>query len=319
MISCLENYIGLLNVTTNPLSGRYVNELPGIDTTKFGLVRKEEEDSVTTAWAKVESRAIRRFEKSLNMWAMKFYKQYSIINNVVTGNYDKNEAASQNANYTGWFFDGSSYYKNVKILIPFVDLYASNTVTSSIRVYNAVTGDLLDTVSHDFTAGINRVYMRKEFPVWKYPKLFVCYDESEVQTIKADDLNWGSGISIATKTVPKASSVVNNNLSGVAGQGLIVAYNLECSLDNYICQRLTVFEELYMYALGVEFCNEVIHSDRISSYTLLNTEEAKELKTFLEGEYEDMVKGTLTGLKIDYNNDGCFECDREINYKMIMP
>lgn len=318
MISCLENYIGLLDVTT-PTSGRYVNELQGIDTTKFGLVRKEEEATVLSAWNKVESRAIRRFEKSLMTWAMKFYKNYSYVNNAVTGHYDNNNQASTNSNLTGWFFDSSGYYKNLKLVIPWIDLYSDASVSSSIYVYNTVTGDLLDTITHSFTVGINRVVIRKEYPVWKYPKLFICYDESEISTIKTNDMTWGSGISVVTKTVPKSISKVSANLTGVSGQGLVVAFNMECSLDNFICQRISLFEEAYIYALGIEFCQEVLFSERISSYTLLNRDDAVALKDEFVKTYDDIIRGTLVGLKIDYRDDCCFECEREINYKMIHP
>ena len=318
MISCLENYIGLFEVTT-PNSGRYVNELAGIDTTKFGLVRKEEEATVLSAWNKVESRAIRRFEKSLMTWAMKYYKHYSYINNAVTGYYDQNNTATTGANYTGWFFDSSGYYKNLKLVIPWIDLYSTGAVSSTIKIFNAVTGDEIDSITHSFVAGINRVTIRKEYPVWKYPKLFIAYDESEVSTIKADDMGWGSGISVVAKTVSKSASIVSANLSGVSGQGLVVAFNMECSLDNYICQRLSLFEEAYLYALGIEFCQEVIFSDRISSYTLLDRDDAKELRTQLTEDYDSILKGILTGLKIDYKSDCCFECEREVNYKLIHP
>ena len=44
-------------------------------------------------------------------------------------------------------------------------------------------------------------------------------------------------------------------------------FNLECSVSNFVCQRIDSFKDAFLYKLGIEFCNERIYSDRINRYT----------------------------------------------------
>lgn len=324
MISCLTNYIGLENVTDNPTSGRYINDLQGIETSQFELIRKEESYDAEAAWAKVEKRAIKKLESQINKWAQKYYARYSYVNNLVTSQVEGNDSISTASNYVGWFFRGfNSFYKNMSLELQWVELHSATDVTTSIRIYNASTGDLLDTVEATLSANtINRVILNKSYPFWKYPNLFIAYDESEVQTKKAVDLGYGYNISLSQQRIPKSSSIIETNLNegvGTTGQGMVLCFNVNCSLDNYVCQRLSLFEEPYLYLLGVEFCNERIYSDRVSRYTLLDRERAIELKDELEAEYLTSLEAVLKNLTIDYPNDYCFECERELNPKILLP
>lgn len=321
MISCLNDWIGLLDVTT-PGSGKYLNRLPGIDTRQLDTIRDAETYNIEDAWDDIQNTAIDEFEQRLQMWASKYYDRYSYIENAVSGQYEKNTSVPQGSNYVGWLFDGGfSFYKNMKLIIPYVDLYTVNAVGSSIRIYNAVTGDLLDTVSFSSQANtINRITINKEYPTWKYPKIFVAYDDSEVQTIIASDLGFNNQINFAEKTVAKSLSVVDTNLDGVGsqGQGLIITYNIQCSLDNFICQRIQLFTTPFMYLLAHHFCLERLYSDKISHYTLLNKPRAEELSQHYLDRFEEMIQSTLEGLDA-WDWDYCFRCDRDVTYRILMP
>jgi len=324
MISCLTGYIGLEGVTTGtPTSGRYVNDLQGLEASQFELIRKEEAYDAETAWDKVEKRAIKKFEAQINKWASRFYSNYSYIDTVVTSQYDENTAIASTNNYAGWFFNGfGTYYKNMSLVLQWVELYASNDVTTTIRIYNASTGDLIDKVDATLSANtINRITLNKDYPLWKYPNLFIAYDESEVQAIKADDNGIGLGVSVSEQRIAKTTAITESNLTGgvgTTGQGMSLCYNVECSLDNYVCQRISLFEEPYLYLLGVEFCNERIYSDRVSRYTLLDRDQAIELREELNEEFKTSLEAVLRNLRMD-QNDYCFECDREINYNVLLP
>jgi hypothetical protein len=322
MISCLTDYIGLRDVTSSPDSGRYVNELPGLSTDMFELSRKSESYDLETSWADVERRAIRKLEADLNRWAVKYFRNYSYIDNEVTGQNDNNTAIATGDTYAGWLFSGThQYYKNLKLIIPWVEIHSAGTVTGgTLRIFNGATGEVLDSITYNAVAGINRITINKEYPTWKYPYIFIAYDESEITTIKATPLPF-SGLDVNEKRVAKATTPTKGNLSsaGSGGQGLVVCFNLNCSLDNFVCQRRKLFEEPYMYLLGSEFAQEVVHSNRISQYTLLSREDAIELREDLRKEYTEMINGVLTSLVVDYSNDYCFKCDREVNYKPLLP
>jgi len=322
MINCLFDYIGLQDVTT-PTSGKYLNRLQGIDTNQLDLIRDNETYTIEDAWDDIQNRAIDEFEQRLQEWGAKFYRNRSYTSNIVTGQYSEDNAISGGNNLAGWKVDGSfGYYKNMKLTIQNVRLYSTNSVNSNIFIYNAATGDLLDTIPFAFLANqINEVPILKSYAAWEYPRLFICYDESEVNTIKASDLFYQYTFATSQARISKGSNVVYDNIRGVGseGQGMIMTYNIDCSLDNWVCQRLDLFTTPFMYLLGYEFCQERLYSDRVNRYTLLNRERARELADYFLERFNVQLKETLNALTIDFGSDFCFKCDREVNFKTQLP
>lgn len=322
MINCLFDYIGLIDVTT-PTSGKYLNRLQGIDTNQLDLIRNDETYTIEDAWDDIQNRAIDEFEQRLQEWGAKFYRNRSYTSNIVTGQYDEDVAVSTGSSLAGWQFDGHfGYYKNMKLTIQNVRLYATNSVNSNIFIYNSSTGDLLETIPFVFQADtINEIPILKSYAAWEYPRLFICYDESEVQTIKASDLFYQYTFDTSEGRVASGSPVKKANINGVGsgGQGMIVTYNIDCSLDNWVCQRLDLFTTPFMYLLGYEFCQERLYSDRINRYTLLNRERARELGDYFLERFNVQLRETLNALTIDFGADFCFRCDREVNFKTQLP
>jgi len=328
MISCLENYFTLRNVgTTTPKSGRYLNELAGISTDQLDLIKETDESiSLEQAWDDIERRAVRRFESQLFTWGSKYFRNDSYMENVVTGQYDNNTSVPAGTSLRGWKFgDFLTTHKNMSLVIQSADLFnnTSSDVTSSIFVYNSSNGKLLDTISATFTANkITTVHLNKEYPLWKYPDLFVCYDDSAVTSLKSGNLGIGAVTNSAQGAISNSATVLEANIGGVGttGQGLILTYSIQCSWDNYVCQRVKIFEEPFLYLLGAEFCNERIFSDRINQYTLLSVEDALRLKDFFNDTYKELIDSTLKSMPIDFGAvDACFMCDREINYRQMIP
>ena len=291
MISCLTDYINLKDVgTTAPKSGRFLNELPGVDTTKFDLVRDEEVYDIETAWLDIQRRAQNRFEAKLNTWGAKYFKNYNSVENVVTGQYDNNTAVPAATNLRGWKFGSFlTTHKNINLILQYAELYSDAAVSSSIFVYNSSNGNLLDQIDFTFTANkINRIFLNKEYPIHKYPDLFVCYDDQVIVSLQASNNGLGAITNTSQGAISNSASILKGNIGGVGttGQGLILSYSLSCAWDNFVCQRIKQFEESYMYLLGAEFCNEVKFSDRINQYTLLKEQEALDLKDYFNTSYE---------------------------------
>ena len=322
MITSLFDYIGLLGVTT-PQSGVYLNRLQGIETSQLDLIRKEETYDIEDAWDDIQNRAIDEFERRLNVWGQRFFQNQSYILNVLTGQYDEDNAVPSTDSYAGWTFDGSfGYYKNLMLQIPEVHIYSTNTANSSIRIFNAATGDLLDSIPFTAIANeVNRVYIGKSYPAWKFPRIFIAYDESEINTIRASDLPFNSTFSVSEGRISKSAIPKHDNIGGVGtqGQGLIVTYSLDCSLDNWVSQRIDLFRSPFLYLLGFEFCQERLYSDRINRYTLLRIDRAKELSDYFLERFNEELEGILKSLTINYNYDFCFQCDREVNYRYMVP
>ena len=133
--------------------------------------------------------------------------------------------------------------------------------------------------------------------------------------------NWNNpSFNVTQQRISKQAKIKRENMGNVGntGQGMIVNYNFECSLHNWVCQRIQLFSSPFQYLLGYEFCQERLFSDRINHYTLLNRDRAQELaEVFLE-RFNEEIDSILDAIVLD-QWDFCWQCDREINYKPLLP
>ena len=321
-ISCLENYIGAKNIADQPTSGRFINDLAGITTDRIDQTYDQDDNyDVESAWDAIERNAIRKFYAKLSIWAKKYYLNYSYMVNVITGQYMSNTAVPVSDEYKGVFFDFQfTSYKNIMLQITSVNIYA-RTVASQVTIYafNTSTGERLFDKVVDLVVGDNRINLGWSIPVWRYGEVFICYDASEIETIEHDSYGFSALDSIDYKKIPKGGSVVTGNLSASGKQnGLIVTYNLDCSLDNFVCNRLELFEEAFMYCIAAETLHQSIHSEEINRYTLLDFERANLLLEQYQEEFVEQMSAVLKGLKIQ-DDSLCFVCNRAINHRTMLP
>jgi len=159
--------------------------MPGIDTTQLDLIKPEESYDLETAWDNIESRAIRKLEAKLNLWGVRYFKNYGYKENHVTGQYTDDTVVPAGSDYRGLLFtDSLAAHKNLTMYLQHVHLFSDAAVTASIYIYDASAGVLLDSVSHSFSANtVNRIAILKEYPIWKYPNLFICYSTYNIEYI----------------------------------------------------------------------------------------------------------------------------------------
>jgi hypothetical protein len=210
-----------------------------------------------------------------------------------------------------------AYSKNLAVNINVVEIYLTAPVNFFVYIYNASTGDQLEAIAVVGAAGINRVPIHKTYPLWKYSRLFVAVDNSVISTIESTDQATGGFPYISRGEISNSSSKVYRNLSGSA-TGLIVNFNILCSIDQFVCNRVELFKESFLYKLGVEFCNERIYSDRVNRYTLLDRAEAIRLRDELKTEYTEKINGVLKGVEVR-DNDYCFECNKQFTMAYALP
>lgn len=321
MISCLQNYVGLIGVNDTPDSGRFINDLAGITTNRFDSSYDSDDNyEPTEAWAAVERVAINRFEQRMMRWAKRFFLNYSYIGTTISGQYRNTDSLSASNEYVGVMFNYDFLtQQSLSIKVQNVHLWSDSDTTTTIRAYNAATGELLKTKDVNLTEGDNKIYIGWEFPVWRYTKVFIAYDAEFVTSLEQNQYRFSSRTNLQYKKVSKAATVIDDNLQSTGDQnGLIVQFSVVCSLDNYVCQRLSLFQEAYLYCLGSELLKQSIHSENINRYTLLDYEQAQVLEREYDVKFNEMMEDALTGMTMD--DDGiCFVCNRAVNYRPMLP
>ena len=319
MISCLSNYIGVKGVAgyENPDSDYFINDLEGITTDQLEEISDDDDHyEPRLAFDDIYNRASRLLESDIKFHLKKYFKRYSFFKNGITGFYKSDTATSAGSNYNGWYFDLSYESKNLTLNLTSVDVYLTSAADFSIYIFDFVTGQQLEKIGVSGVAGKNTFRIEKFYPLHRYNEVFIGYDETEISTYKADDFGL-DGLSLRRGNIAKSGSIVSDNFNS-ADTGLVLNYNIECSVDNFVCQRLSMFKDAFLYKLGIEFCKERINSDRINRYTLMDRDQAMELKDSFQKQYQELLQNALIDLRIE--NDGvCFECNKAVNYKMILP
>ncbi|MFY0654986.1 MAG: hypothetical protein JXQ96_23345 [Cyclobacteriaceae bacterium] len=318
MIDCLNNYIGVRGLAPyeDPDSGYYINDLQGITTEQLEEISDDEDHyEVRLAWDDIYARASRLLETDIKTSLKKYFKRYSYIDNGITGQLTKSETLTSASNYNGWSFDLGYQSKNLVLNISDFSLFLNTSNDFDIFIYDLNTGQKLDEIRYTGVEGLSTYRINKNYAVHKYSNIFVCYDASEISVLKMTEykpLGFTQSGSIA-----KSGSVLDANLTN-GDTGLNVVFNLECSVSNFVCQRIDNFKDAFLYKLGIEFCNERIYSDRINRYTLMDREDAVSLRDEFKLEYDQLIEAALKDLKVT-ESDECFECNKSVNYKVMLP
>lgn len=321
MITSLVDYIGLVNVQDNPTSGRFVNDLPGITSRRVEETWNQSDNyDISEAWQRIERTAINMFEQKLMQYAKKYYKNYSEVGLSITGQYDSNVFVPTSTEYKGVFFQlPYSYYQSLSYNINRVNLQSGNTVNTTIYAFNAATGETIYTKEVSLVEGNNFIPLDWHFPTWKFPDVFIAYDAEEVETIEQNTYATNYPIGYTSwRKVNKSLPITKNNIIASGSQnGLIVTFSVTCSLDNFVSNRLILFQEAYLYCLGAQVLRESVRSEEINRYTLLDYEQAEAAITEFNDECDNMIEANMKGLIIE--DQPCFICNRLINQRILIP
>jgi hypothetical protein len=314
MISCLTDYIGLRDVQNSPSSGLYVNDLPGITTQQFTDTRSQEIAALESEWDAIEKRAIRGFESDLKFHLRKYFKNHQTIGTEVTGYVDDDVVVDHGAGvYSGVLIDFYGQSENLKINVNKAKLYLTGAATFNVKIFDANTGTELFTKSVSGTAGLNEVDIFQEFTVYDYNRLFVCYDTVLPYKMYDVPAPWV----VSSQKISTSSTILHEDMTGDE-TGIAVNYSIKCGIDEFVCNRLDLFEESYLYRLGIEFLKQAHYSDRFNRYTLLGRERREEMLMDFKEQYKENLDSALKDLKV--RDDGvCFICNKAINQKVLIP
>ena len=316
MITCLVGLIGLKEVYTTPSGDIYLNDLPGITTERFDLGREiPENDGILEAWVTLEKNAIRSFEKDLLFKLKRYFKNYTDVNSGVTSYVDDNTLANHGAGYySGWLFDLTTFATSLKLEIPRVKIHLASAETFNVKIFDANTGEELFTKEVIGVAGLNDIDIRQEFSAYEHNKIWIAYDTVIPYRAYNTPERWGY---LNRGKIGTGVAQIGENIDA-AESGLMVVWNIRCSVDQFVCNRVDLFEHTFMLKLGIEFLRQSKYSTEINRFTLVDNEGADELIEEMKEEYKESLDSIFHDLEIP--DDGvCFICDKLINDKVLLP
>ena len=316
MIDCLTSYIGLKRVNDSPTSDLYLNDLQGITTNQFEKIREiDENDGISAAWTTLEGRAIRAFESDLKFALKKYFQNYQTIFSGITGFVDDNTLADHGSGkYAGWLFDMSSYSASLKIEFNDIRIHLASALDFNVKIFDANTGEQLFTKAITGVAGVNVIKILKSYAIYNHNKLFIAYDTVIPYRVFNDPSVPGA---ISQGAISTSSTVLSTNITA-SEVGSAVGYNVKCSIEEFVCSRLELFLEPYLYKLGIEFLKTAKYSENLNRYTLLDSEQKNELIDEYKIEYQRLLDASFEDLHVP--DDGiCFICNKAISKKVLIP
>lgn len=337
MLDCLTDYIGVNGCSsTVPDSGRYINEMPGINLELISGLADDDQQDFNGVWDDVQTRAIRKFSRDVRAEMAKKYKLKSLtLNQDITKLIDTSSTTTASAQYRGIVLetrgegDDFACSNLQRYDIQYVRFYATSQNDITVNIYDLDSGDLLSTTtlaSASVTANAwNTVKILDSFEA---TRIFIAVDCTNFDTVEHNITDnrsaaWWNACYLDINGATASTGTPTTITEGVDAHGISPVFSLGCSFDKFICDNLKMFETAFMYCLAIELMDERIFSERLSRFTQFGANKAKENRQLFSIQYRggmiDDIKedGELAQVVAGINlnpQDICLECNDFVNY-----
>ena len=330
-MNCLKDYIGIKSGgSTPPLSGIYINQLPGFTLDKISKI-KETENDISSLFDEIQSRAWLRLEKDFRIALRNRYKLKAVKSIAeTTQTFDGSQIATS-AKYKGIVVDLGLYNHHSSFLSLQVDkisvTLAATVPRLEVKLFDG-NGSLVDTLTKaNAVAGKNVIQVAKCYPI---KKMFVAIDTTSINLQAAtipkyildNCFEWFWQLS-GTCAPSIYGAVADLNSPGHLtksnyGYGVEVSFSMTCGYDNIICANKPEFTDVWLYLLGSEFMLECMYSTKMNRFTTIDRPSAEELNSYYGNKYEEALAEVIKGLEVK-EDDCCIECDPKFSIRQTIP
>lgn len=328
MIDCLTNYITLDGVCSpeTSVSGLTLNDHPEVRLGRLEDLTDKDFGSVQALFDRIYNRMLHEFESDVRTRMAKRFSRRSVVESIVTGEYEKEEELTGTAAELRGVYLELKDSPNLDLVINSARLYATGVATPDILIYDASTGRLLDTISTSLSAGYNTIQIDKAYSIaGRTQRFFICYDATAFESygtrlqaiLPCECLcgDFGDFAEVKGASIATGSTVLESELDkGNDTFGLILTANLVCGVANLICQNREDFKIAIWHRLAIEFVRELEATDQLTAYTLMR--DRTEARAMLHGTeerpgmlpvYYEVLDAVINDLHIA-DDDICFEC-----------
>lgn len=302
---CLTDFIGVRCLTSNPKSGLWINDLPGINLQYAAdIVDSDGNSGLLFLRDKIDF-ATRLVLEEIAMAATPFFRINSIVDQIHVGEWATTNLPSYSGDRGVRVITNKS--RLLRLRINQVKVKLANANFSHGFYIDATDGNI---ETFNFTTDANG----EALVITNF------YTDSDTAYVLMDD----TGISVNNSVVKRGcgcSSKANKHMTangwngiGVSNStyGLQVDATAECSYNELGCIISSKLPFLILYKAGIEIIKEGITSDRLNSMTLLDTDKAAYLIKDFTSEYEKHLKGVIDGLPELFKrlDDCCIVCNQ---------
>jgi len=343
-VNCFYDYIGIKGYgSSEPLSGLYINQLPGITLESIDKTAEKEQINFAGVWKDVQARAWMRFEKDFrralrNRFRLSALKASASIQPLI----NEEEVIEAAEKYRGLvidinnvlyeeFFDDALHGKSKgSFLSTYVDKIGvtlkENAASLVLKIFDVNGVELASFNKANAVAGYNEfVVMKKYFT----HRIFIAVDASAINLPEATvskesvDTCYHSLRTIFPDCRPQIFGAESekgtpDKLTKTVNTFLNVAYSVVCDYSSIICNNRPEFTDVWMYLLGTELMLVRLFTSRMNRYTTIDKESAGELKDYYTVEYEKALKEAIDALEVS-EEDCCIQCNPLITTREVLP
>lgn len=342
MANCFEDIIGIrgtCGTIATPTSDLWVNDLPYINLqVADALIEKDDVSGLQFIKDKINY-AANAAKAELNNLLQPYYKQKSLLENSLIGNYDEflfTRPQTAAAKRRGIQVQINNY-PYLEFNLNGLSLVTSNTTGNvTIKIHNLVTGHELDSFTVAVTANqVNYVALNRKIPTnGQNLNIFISYDATTVNAYQSTlgRSQQPSGCStcgtggIGSRyavfngaEISTGAAILYTNLSFPGySAGMSIQYNIACSPDGFMCSMKNRLAWPILHKTGAEICREVVSgSRRVNSVTTIDKDSAQALMADFESEYLKSIRAVFDNLSLP--NDVCFKCDQKVKVVSRIP
>lgn len=328
-MSCLDNLIGIDKVceTVTPVSGLYINSLPGMRLKiAESIITDEDVSGKSLIESKIEFAQAYLVADFRNFLQDKF-KMNSVLSSETAGFYkdDSETVASVAGRFRGIRIQVNDY-NYTETQISRVGIKLTDAVTDNIYVYDLTSGLLLDTIAFTSVADqvvyvdVNKKYRSNS----QKQSLFVCMDASisdQYATYSGRtgcvSCNKSGLISWDTSGYISGQKIDSNFISQSGSGGITVDYQVACDVERFLCKMSQTIAWPLLYKTGAEILKELKYSRNLNSIVIIDQDKTEQLLTDYEAEYTKSM--TQIALNMVLPDDICFKCLPKIKRTIQIP
>lgn len=333
-MACLDNLIGISAAVDSavPDSGRYLDELAYISIETADKAMNSEEVSGLSLLQKKLTLAQNKLITDIRTYLMPRSRMTSLLSNSRVGYYPtkRETVAPTSGTLKGMRFDlyASAY---LKIYINSIVLWLDAAEEVNVKLYDLLTGVLLDTYTFTTTANqptVHQVDTAYETET-QYARLGLLVETtgnayrtsvfkswsgcSTCRNKPSDGLIRFSGIRI-----PDSGAKLYENTTQTDNTfGLGMNYSVQCSMDTFACNFKDALVEPLMNKAAELILREVGASDRLNSIVLHHDAEVDSLMEYYMNEYKLSLKTVLDSMRIP--EDICFNYTPRVGRAQRIP
>lgn len=280
--NCLEDFIGVKCLTTNPKSGLWINDLEGINIRMAADIADSGYMSGLQLLQNKVNFATEIVMQELSGFMLPYFRINSVLDELLVGDFNSN------------YLPSASMDRGIKVTVKNTRMMRVFVGNVTIRIQQANTThsfqivDGFNSTSFAFTTDANGEATVFANYISSNREIYIVMDNT---AINPADTDVKTGCSCSSKS---SQYMIANGWSGTGvgnnSFGIKAQVNAECRIDELMCIISQHLRFPILYKAGLEIVKEAKATDRLNSVTLLDNDKINFLYEEFTNQYNNHMK-----------------------------